>query len=82
MLAYLVTAVLAFATGFVIAALLRTGRAQDHLRGDDLLVAAVDQFVAGLAGARVDADGNVHVPREQLDRLRQALSVRDELHAV
>jgi len=80
---YLVTAAVAFSVGFMAAALLAGGRAHDARRAADLLADAACSLAEepDEREDRVAAEEYVSLERSQLDHLRRALRIHDELRS-
>jgi hypothetical protein len=81
MLTYVVLTAVAFSCGFIAAAVLASNRRQDTARAGDLLAEAVDSFTGDCSTGRDAGDDRISVPRSQLEGLRRALAVHDQLRS-
>lgn len=79
---YFFIAVGAFCCGFVTASVLVAARRSDVLRADDVLAEAVDGFAREHNDRDFDEQGRVSVARGQIEQLRQALAVHDQLRSL
>ena len=81
MLVYFIVALIAFSCGFLAAALLTSGRRFDSARASNVLADAVDTFTAGCREHRRELGGQIAVDRSEIDGLRRALDVHDQLRS-